>query len=233
MANKTIFINDSSVVDLKQFGNKEQAHFIISGTDLKFIFSDGATVNIVNGALYSSLEHSKVVFSFTDGDISGQNLLKSIDLSNLELERLDSSLSEDRQARVIKENADTKTEDEVNRLEEVNKEADKLRKEAEGLRAEAEEARKAANEVEQQLQEFLDNKAKNKVSTNGSGVSNESGEEQEAASFKKKKYDEEGVAESERLKLEDNNSSSSSSSSKTSEKTGDEVIVKPVDISLK
>ncbi|UJD88974.1 hypothetical protein FS594_09295 [Rahnella aquatilis] len=233
MANKTIFINDSSVVDLKQFGNKEQAHFIISGTDLKFIFSDGATVNIVNGALYSSLEHSKVVFSFTDGDISGQNLLKSIDLSNLELERLDSSLSEDRQARVIKENADTKTEDEVNRLEEVNKEADKLRKEAEGLRAEAEEARKAANEVEQELQEFLDNKAKNKVSTNGSGVSNESGEEQEAASFKKKKYDEEGVAESERLKLEDNNSSSSSSSSKTSEKTGDEVIVKPVDISLK
>lgn len=120
MINKTIFINDSSVVDLSAYGEMKGTDLAISGTDLRFVFGSTATVNIVNGALYSSLENSKVTFKFRDGSIvSGNDLLKSIDLSHLELERLDASLSETRQEQVIKENNDPQTNAEKQQLEQL------------------------------------------------------------------------------------------------------------------
>lgn len=233
MINKTIFINDSSVVDLSPYGNMKDTYLAISGTDLKFVFGATSTINIVNGALYSSLENSNVTFKFRDGTvISGRDLLKTIDLSHLELERLDSSLSETRQEQVIKDESIPENQAEQ-QLEAAKKESEEIKKEVQAMKAEVEESRQAAKEIEEQLNEFLDEKAKNKTQNSGSGQTEIPGTEQFAASAKTKKYDDDSVAAAKALKLSDYTSSSSSSSSSSKTSDTPEIIVKVIDISLR
>lgn len=108
----TIFASNDSIVDLQQYGAMDSAKVVISGTDFKFIFPGNVVVNVINGALYSSLENNHVQFKFRGQDVSGQQPLKTIDLSNLQLERLDSALSDQRQDRVLKDN--------INKISEIN-----------------------------------------------------------------------------------------------------------------
>jgi hypothetical protein len=60
----TIFVNNDSVVDLQQYGKMENAKVVISGTDFKFIFPGNKEINVVNGALFSSLDKNSVIFKF-------------------------------------------------------------------------------------------------------------------------------------------------------------------------
>jgi sirohydrochlorin ferrochelatase len=234
MINKTIFINDSSNVDLSAFGSMKKASLTISGTDLTFIFDAATTVNIVNGALYSSLENSQVTFKFSDGSVvAGKELLKSIDLSHLELERLDASLSESRQERVIQGNLEQTVAEQEKRLEEIKKEAQEVKKEAEKIQAEAQESRNAAQEIEEQLQEVLDEQSKKKIITSSSGQSEIEGDDPFALGKKTKKYDDDAVDIARQLKLNDDSSSSSSSSSASKSSESDVVVEKKIDISLK
>ncbi|KLW90281.1 hypothetical protein SP99_00471 [Enterobacter sp. BIDMC92] len=226
----TIFVNNDSVVDLQQYGKMENAKVVISGTDFKFIFPGNKEVNVVNGALFSSLDKNSVTFKFQGTIISGQDLLKSVDLSNLELERLDSALSDQRQEHVLKDNIGKLSDVDAKSIEEAKKEAAQLKQEAEKMRAEAEEARKASEDVERQLEEFLNDKAQNNTQNGATPQSDIEG--QEGGNLYKKKYVDESVAEASRLQFSDySSSSSSSSSSKSSDSTP--VDQKPIDISLK
>ncbi|TKU33361.1 Ig domain protein [Citrobacter sp. wls717] len=226
----TIFASNDSIVDLQQYGAMDSAKVVISGTDFKFIFPGNVVVNVINGALYSSLENNHVHFKFQGQDVSGQQLLKTIDLSNLQLERLDSALSDQRQDRVLKDNINKISEINAKDLEEAKKEAADLKHEAEKMRAEAEEAQKASAEVQKQLEEFLNDKAQSN-GQNGAASQNQ-GEEQLDASLYHKKYDEDSVAEASRLVFSDYSSSSSSSSS-SSESDETPIDVKPIDVALK
>ena len=226
----TIFASNDSIVDLQQYGAMDSAKVVISGTDFKFIFPGNVVVNVINGALYSSLENNHVHFKFQGQDVSGQQLLKTIDLSNLQLERLDSALSEQRQDRVLKDNINKISEINAKDLEEAKKEAADLKHEAEKMRAEAEEAQKASAEVQKQLEEFLNDKAQSN-GQNGAASQNQ-GEEQLDASLYHKKYDDDSVAEASRLVFSDYSSSSSSSSS-SSESDETPIDVKPIDVALK
>ncbi|HCL5083433.1 TPA: Ig-like domain repeat protein, partial [Salmonella enterica] len=226
----TIFASNDSIVDLQQYGAMDSAKVVISGTDFKFIFPGNVVVNVINGALYSSLENNHVHFKFQGQDVSGQQLLKTIDLSNLQLERLDSALSDQRQDRVLKDNINKISEINAKDLEEAKKEAADLKHEAEKMRAEAEEAQKASAEVQKQLEEFLNDKAQSN-GQNGAASQNQ-GEEQLDASLYHKKYDDDSVAEASRLVFSDYSSSSSSSSS-SSESDETPIDVKPIDVALK
>jgi len=227
---KTIFVNNDSVVDLQQYGNMQNAKVVISGTDFKFIFPDHTEINVVNGALFSSLEKNTVMFKFQGESISGQDLLKKVDLSNLQLERLDSALSDQRQEHVLKDNIGKLSDIDAKSLDEAKKEAEQLKHEAEKMRAEAEEARKASEDVEKQLQEFLNEKAQSKTQNGAEPQSDIDG--MDGGNLYKKKYSDESVAEANRLIFSDySSSSSSSSSSKSSDSTP--VDEKPIDISLK
>ena len=226
----TIFASNDSIVDLQQYGAMDSAKVVISGTDFKFIFPSNVVVNVINGALYSSLENNHVHFKFQGQDVSGQQLLKTIDLSNLQLERLDSALSDQRQDRVLKDNINKISEINAKDLEEAKKEAADLKHEAEKMRAEAEEAQKASAEVQKQLEEFLNDKAQSN-GQNGAASQNQ-GEEQLDASLYHKKYDDDSVAEASRLVFSDYSSSSSSSSS-SSESDETPIDVKPIDVALK
>ncbi|RYH98259.1 hypothetical protein EVY00_08140 [Citrobacter werkmanii] len=226
----TIFASNDSIVDLQQYGAMDSAKVVISGTDFKFIFPGNVVVNVINGALYSSLENNHVHFKFQGQDVSGQQLLKTIDLSNLQLERLDSALSDQRQDRVLKDNINKISEINAKDLEEAKKEAADLKHEAEKMRAEAEEAQKASAEVQKQLEEFLNDKAQSN-GQNGAASQN-LGEEQLDASLYHKKYDDDSVAEASRLVFSDYSSSSSSSSS-SSESDETPIDVKPIDVALK
>ncbi|MBQ4923935.1 Ig-like domain repeat protein [Citrobacter werkmanii] len=226
----TIFASNDSIVDLQQYGAMDSAKVVISGTDFKFIFPGNVVVNVINGALYSSLENNHVQFKFQGQDVSGQQLLKTIDLSNLQLERLDSALSDQRQDRVLKDNINKISEINAKDLEEAKKEAADLKHEAEKMRAEAEEAQKASAEVQKQLEEFLNDKAQSN-GQNGAASQNQ-GEEQLDASLYHKKYDDDSVAEASRLVFSDYSSSSSSSSS-SSESDETPIDVKPIDVALK
>ncbi|QKT18532.1 Ig-like domain repeat protein [Salmonella enterica] len=226
----TIFASNDSIVDLQQYGAMDSAKVVISGTDFKFIFPGNVVVNVINGALYSSLENNHVHFKFQGQDVSGQQLLKTIDLSNLQLERLDSALSDQRQDRVLKDNINKISEINAKDLEEAKKEAADLKHEAEKMRAEAEEAQKASAEVQKQLEEFLNDKTQSN-GQNGAASQNQ-GEEQLDASLYHKKYDDDSVAEASRLVFSDYSSSSSSSSS-SSESDETPIDVKPIDVALK
>ncbi|TKU02494.1 Ig-like domain repeat protein, partial [Citrobacter sp. wls830] len=226
----TIFASNDSVIDLQQYGAMDSAKVVISGTDFKFIFPGNVVVNIINGALYSSLENNHVRFKFYGSDVSGQQLLKTIDLSNLQLERLDSALSDQRQEHVLKDNINMISEIDAKALEEAKKEAADLKHEAEKMRSEAEEAQKASAEVQKQLEEFLNDKAQSN-GQNGAASQNQ-GEAQLDASLYHKKYDDDSVAEASRLIFSDYSSSSSSSSS-SSDSDETTVDVKPIDVTLK
>lgn len=243
--NNTIYASNDSVIDLQQYGPIESAKVVISGTDFKLIYPGNVVVNVVNGAMFSSLEKNNLVFKFNGKDVSGETLLKSVDLSNLELERIDSSLSEQNNEFVLKDNIGKVSEKEAKEIEaqqqeekareakelaKAKKEAAELKEEAEKMLAEAEEARNASAEIQDQLEEFLNDKTQNKAQNGAEGPTE--GDDPEALGFKlMKKKDADSVAEAARLKLSDSTGSSNSSGTSNAEEVPIEII--PIDITLK
>ncbi|ECO1454691.1 Ig-like domain repeat protein [Salmonella enterica subsp. enterica serovar Senftenberg] len=179
MGNKSIqkfFADQNSVIDLSSLGNAKGAKVSLSGPDMNITTPRGSVI-IVNGALYSSIKGNNLAVKFKDKTITGAKILGSVDLKDIQLERIDSSLVDS--AKVEKKGngkrRNKKEEEELKKqlddAENAKKEADKAKEEAEKAKEAAEKALNEAFEVqnsskqmEEMLQEFLaDNVAKDNL----------------------------------------------------------------------
>ncbi|EBY2062538.1 Ig-like domain repeat protein [Salmonella enterica subsp. enterica serovar Rissen] len=179
MGNKSIqkfFADQNSVIDLSSLGNAKGAKVSLSGPDMNITTPRGSVI-IVNGALYSSIKGNNLAVKFKDKTITGDKILGSVDLKDIQLERIDSSLVDSAQVekkgngkrRNKKEEEELKKQ--LDDAENAKKEADKAKEEAEKAKEAAEKALNEAFEVqnsskqmEEMLQEFLaDNVAKDNL----------------------------------------------------------------------
>ncbi|ECC5600662.1 Ig-like domain repeat protein [Salmonella enterica] len=179
MGNKSIqkfFADQNSVIDLSSLGNAKGAKVSLSGPDMNITTPHGSVI-IVNGALYSSIKGNNLAVKFKDKTITGAKILGSVDLKDIQLERIDSSLVDSAQVekkgngkrRNKKEEEELKKQ--LDDAENAKKEADKAKEEAEKAKEAAEKALKEAFEVqnsskqiEEMLQNFLaDNVAKDNL----------------------------------------------------------------------
>ncbi|EFQ8326026.1 Ig-like domain repeat protein [Salmonella enterica] len=179
MGNKSIqkfFADQNSVIDLSSLGNAKGAKVSLSGPDMNITTPRGSVI-IVNGALYSSIKGNNLDVKFKDKTITGAKILGSVDLKDIQLERIDSSLVDSAQVekkgngkrRNKKEEEELKKQ--LDEAENAKKEADKAKEEAEKAKEAAEKALNEAFEVqnsskqmEEMLQEFLaDNVAKDNL----------------------------------------------------------------------
>ncbi|EJB1792946.1 non-fimbrial adhesin SiiE [Salmonella enterica subsp. enterica serovar Infantis] len=179
MGNKSIqkfFADQNSVIDLSSLGNAKGAKVSLSGPDMNITTPRGSVI-IVNGALYSSIKGNNLAVKFKDKTITGAKILGSVDLKDIQLERIDSSLVDSAQIekkgngkrRNKKEEEELKKQ--LDEAENAKKEADKAKEEAEKAKEAAEKALNEAFEVqnsskqmEEMLQEFLaDNVAKDNL----------------------------------------------------------------------
>ncbi|HBJ7465276.1 TPA: non-fimbrial adhesin SiiE [Salmonella enterica subsp. enterica serovar Infantis] len=179
MGNKSIqkfFADQNSVIDLSSLGNAKGAKVSLSGPDMNITTPRGSVI-IVNGALYSSIKGNNLAVKFKDKTITGAKILGSVDLKDIQLERIDSSLVDSAQVekkgngkrRNKKEEEELKKK--LDEAENAKKEADKAKEEAEKAKEAAEKALNEAFEVqnsskqmEEMLQEFLaDNVAKDNL----------------------------------------------------------------------
>ncbi|EHS6837223.1 non-fimbrial adhesin SiiE [Salmonella enterica] len=179
MGNKSIqkfFVDQNSVIDLSSLGNAKGAKVSLSGPDMNITTPRGSVI-IVNGALYSSIKGNNLAVKFKDKTITGAKILGSVDLKDIQLERIDSSLVDSAQVekkgngkrRNKKEEEELKKQ--LDDAENAKKEADKAKEEAEKAKEAAEKALNEAFEVqnsskqmEEMLQEFLaDNVAKDNL----------------------------------------------------------------------
>ncbi|EOZ6454367.1 non-fimbrial adhesin SiiE [Salmonella enterica subsp. enterica serovar Cerro] len=179
MGNKSIqkfFADQNSVIDLYSLGNAKGAKVSLSGPDMNITTPRGSVI-IVNGALYSSIKGNNLAVKFKDKTITGAKILGSVDLKDIQLERIDSSLVDSAQVekkgngkrRNKKEEEELKKQ--LDDAENAKKEADKAKEEAEKAKEAAEKALNEAFEVqnsskqmEEMLQEFLaDNVAKDNL----------------------------------------------------------------------
>ncbi|HBZ5693544.1 TPA: non-fimbrial adhesin SiiE, partial [Salmonella enterica subsp. enterica serovar Infantis] len=166
----------NSVIDLSSLGNAKGAKVSLSGPDMNITTPRGSVI-IVNGALYSSIKGNNLAVKFKDKTITGAKILGSVDLKDIQLERIDSSLVDSAQVekkgngkrRNKKEEEELKKQ--LDEAENAKKEADKAKEEAEKAKEAAEKALNEAFEVqnsskqmEEMLQEFLaDNVAKDNL----------------------------------------------------------------------
>ncbi|EDL6013339.1 Ig-like domain repeat protein [Salmonella enterica subsp. enterica serovar Infantis] len=179
MGNKSIqkfFADQNSVIDLSSLGNAKGGKVSLSGPDMNITTPRGSVI-IVNGALYSSIKGNNLAVKFKDKTITGAKILGSVDLKDIQLERIDSSLVDSAQVekkgngkrRNKKEEEELKKQ--LDEAENAKKEADKAKEEAEKAKEAAEKALNEAFEVqnsskqmEEMLQEFLaDNVAKDNL----------------------------------------------------------------------
>ncbi|HHR3892936.1 TPA: non-fimbrial adhesin SiiE [Salmonella enterica] len=179
MGNKSIqkfFADQNSVIDLSSLGNAKGAKVSLSGPDMNITTPRGSVI-IVNGALYSSIKGNNLAVKFKDKTITGAKILGSVDLKDIQLERIDSSLVDSAQVekkgngkrRNKKEEEELKKQ--LDDAENAKKEADKAKEEAEKAKEAAEKALNEAFEVqnsskqmEEMLREFLaDNVAKDNL----------------------------------------------------------------------
>ncbi|EBW7093008.1 Ig-like domain repeat protein [Salmonella enterica subsp. enterica serovar Agama] len=179
MGNKSIqkfFADQNSVIDLSSLGNAKGAKVSLSGPDMNITTPHGSVI-IVNGALYSSIKGNNLAVKFKDKTITGAKILGSVDLKDIQLERIDSSLVDSAQVekkgngkrRNKKEEEELKKQ--LDDAENAKKEADKAKEEAEKAKEAAEKALNEAFEVqnsskriEEMLQNFLaDNVAKDNL----------------------------------------------------------------------
>ncbi|EBH9030596.1 Ig-like domain repeat protein [Salmonella enterica subsp. enterica serovar Cerro] len=179
MGNKSIqkfFADQNSVIDLSSLGNAKGAKVSLSGPDMNITTPRGSVI-IVNGALYSSIKGNNLAVKFKDKTITGAKILGSVDLKDIQLERIDSSLVDSAQVekkgngkrRNKKEEEELKKQ--LDDAENAKKEVDKAKEEAEKAKEAAEKALNEAFEVqnsskqmEEMLQEFLaDNVAKDNL----------------------------------------------------------------------
>ncbi|EJA9304098.1 non-fimbrial adhesin SiiE, partial [Salmonella enterica subsp. enterica serovar Infantis] len=170
------FADQNSVIDLSSLGNAKGAKVSLSGPDMNITTPRGSVI-IVNGALYSSIKGNNLAVKFKDKTITGAKILGSVDLKDIQLERIDSSLVDSAQVekkgngkrRNKKEEEELKKQ--LDEAENAKKEADKAKEEAEKAKEAAEKALNEAFEVqnsskqmEEMLQEFLaDNVAKDNL----------------------------------------------------------------------
>ncbi|ECE0902516.1 Ig-like domain repeat protein [Salmonella enterica subsp. enterica] len=179
MGNKSIqkfFADQNSVIDLSSLGNAKGAKVSLSGPDMNITTPHGS-VNIVNGALYSSIKGNNLAVKFKDKTITGAKILGSVDLKDIQLERIDSSLVDSAQVekkgngkrRNKKEEEELKKQ--LDEAENAKKEADKAKEEAEKAKEAAEKAlneafevQNSSKQIEEMLQNFLaDNVAKDNL----------------------------------------------------------------------
>ncbi|VDZ81499.1 large repetitive protein [Salmonella bongori] len=179
MGNKNVqkfFADQNSVIDLSSLGNAKGAKVSLSGPDMNITTSRG-TVIIVNGALYSSIKGNNLAVKFKDKTITGSKILGSVDLKDIQLERIDSSLVDTAQVekkgngkqRNKKEDEELKKQ--LDEAENAKKEADKAKEDAEKAKDAAEKAlneafevQNASKQIEEMLQNFLaDNVAKDNL----------------------------------------------------------------------
>ncbi|EBO5291450.1 non-fimbrial adhesin SiiE [Salmonella enterica] len=179
MGNKSIqkfFADQNSVIDLSSLGNAKGAKVSLSGPDMNITTPRGSVI-IVNGALYSSIKGNNLAVKFKDKTITGAKILGSVDLKDIQLERIDSSLVDS--AQVEKKGngkrRNKKEEDELKKqlddAENAKKEADKAKEEAEKAKEAAEKAlneafevQNSSKQIEEMLQNFLaDNVAKDNL----------------------------------------------------------------------
>ncbi|EBV3279439.1 Ig-like domain repeat protein [Salmonella enterica subsp. enterica serovar Wangata] len=168
MGNKSIqkfFADQNSVIDLSSLGNAKGAKVSLSGPDMNITTPRGSVI-IVNGALYSSIKGNNLAVKFKDKTITGAKILGSVDLKDIQLERIDSSLVDSAQVenkgngkrRNKKEEEELKKQ--LDDAENAKKEADKAKEEAEKAKEAAEKALNEAFEVQnssKQIEEILQN----------------------------------------------------------------------------
>ncbi|EJL1051823.1 non-fimbrial adhesin SiiE [Salmonella enterica] len=179
MGNKSIqkfFADQNSVIDLSSLGNAKGAKVSLSGPDMNITKPRGSVI-IVNGALYSSIKGNNLAVKFKDKTITGAKILGSVDLKDIQLERIDSSLVDSAQVekkgngkrRNKKEEEELKKQ--LDDAENAKKEADKAKEEAEKAKEAAEKAlneafevQNSSKQIEEMLQNFLaDNVAKDNL----------------------------------------------------------------------
>ncbi|EKF1323761.1 non-fimbrial adhesin SiiE [Salmonella enterica subsp. enterica serovar Typhimurium] len=179
MGNKSIqkfFADQNSVIDLSSLGNAKGAKVSLSGPDMNITTPRGSVI-IVNGALYSSIKGNNLAVKFKDKTITGAKILGSVDLKDIQLERIDSSLVDSAQVekkgngkrRNKKEKEELKKQ--LDDAENAKKEADKAKEEAEKAKEAAEKAlneafevQNSSKQIEEMLQNFLaDNVAKDNL----------------------------------------------------------------------
>ncbi|HDD2159386.1 TPA: non-fimbrial adhesin SiiE, partial [Salmonella enterica subsp. enterica serovar Enteritidis] len=147
-----------------------------SGPDMNITTPRGSVI-IVNGALYSSIKGNNLAVKFKDKTITGAKILGSVDLKDIQLERIDSSLVDSAQVekkgngkrRNKKEEEELKKQ--LDDAENAKKEADKAKEEAEKAKEAAEKAlneafevQNSSKQIEEMLQNFLaDNVAKDNL----------------------------------------------------------------------
>ncbi|EBD3378920.1 Ig-like domain repeat protein, partial [Salmonella enterica] len=179
MGNKSIqkfFADQNSVIDLSSLGNAKGAKVSLSGPDMNITTPRGSVI-IVDGALYSSIKGNNLAVKFKDKTITGAKILGSVDLKDIQLERIDSSLVDSAQVekkgngkrRNKKEEEELKKQ--LDDAENAKKEADKAKEEAEKAKEAAEKAlneafevQNSSKQIEEMLQNFLaDNVAKDNL----------------------------------------------------------------------
>ncbi|ECU7228851.1 Ig-like domain repeat protein [Salmonella enterica subsp. enterica serovar Typhimurium var. 5-] len=179
MGNKSIqkfFADQNSVIDLSSLSNAKGAKVSLSGPDMNITTPRGSVI-IVNGALYSSIKGNNLAVKFKDKTITGAKILGSVDLKDIQLERIDSSLVDSAQVekkgngkrRNKKEEEELKKQ--LDDAENAKKEADKAKEEAEKAKEAAEKAlneafevQNSSKQIEEMLQNFLaDNVAKDNL----------------------------------------------------------------------
>ncbi|ESG13137.1 large repetitive protein [Salmonella enterica subsp. enterica serovar Oranienburg str. 701] len=175
-AYKSFFADQNSVIDLSSLGNAKGAKVSLSGPDMNITTPHGSVI-IVNGALYSSIKGNNLAVKFKDKTITGAKILGSVDLKDIQLERIDSSLVDSAQVekkgngkrRNKKEEEELKKQ--LDEAENAKKEADKAKEEAEKAKEAAEKAlneafevQNSSKQIEEMLQNFLaDNVAKDNL----------------------------------------------------------------------
>ncbi|EIP1420491.1 non-fimbrial adhesin SiiE, partial [Salmonella enterica] len=168
--------DQNSVIDLSSLGNAKGAKVSLSGPDMNITTPRGSVI-IVNGALYSSIKGNNLAVKFKDKTITGAKILGSVDLKDIQLERIDSSLVDSAQVekkgngkrRNKKEEEELKKQ--LDDAENAKKEADKAKEEAEKAKEAAEKAlneafevQNSSKQIEEMLQNFLaDNVAKDNL----------------------------------------------------------------------
>ncbi|EJV8083982.1 non-fimbrial adhesin SiiE [Salmonella enterica] len=179
MGNKSIqkfFADQNSVIDLSSLGNAKGAKVSLSGPDMNITTPHGSVI-IVNGALYSSIKGNNLAVKFKDKTITGAKILGSVDLKDIQLERIDSSLvySAQVEKKGNGKRRNKKEEEELKKqlddAENAKKEADKAKEEAEKAKEAAEKAlneafevQNSSKQIEEMLQNFLaDNVAKDNL----------------------------------------------------------------------
>ncbi|EBV9736589.1 Ig-like domain repeat protein [Salmonella enterica subsp. enterica serovar Typhimurium var. 5-] len=179
MGNKSIqkfFADQNSVIDLSSLGNAKGAKVSLSGPDMNITTPRGSVI-IVNGALYSSIKGNNLAVKFKDKTITGAKILGSVDLKDIQLERIDSSLVDSAQVEK-KGNGKRRNKKEEEELKKQLDDAENAKKEADKAKEEAEKAKEAAQkalneafevqnsskQIEEMLQNFLaDNVAKDNL----------------------------------------------------------------------